>query len=720
MRYILLLLFIFSMNYTNATHLASGEIQYTHLNGLNYYVKVKMVRDCSGAPALGSIVLNSYSATLMQNVNTNLGLNLLQGYNISGFCPGLTTTCYGGAYPGYEVLFYEGNVTLPAVANDWVFSTSHCCRNNALDNILNPGVQNFVLMSTLNNTGGVPPNNSVQFMLGDQYLFKTNQTYNTNLIANDIDGDSLSYSVVTPIASITNGVPTYCNFVNPFNNANPFPGSFTLNPSDGNLSFNCNVQGTFAVATKVNEYRNGVLVGSVIKDMHLTFIADSPNNLPTLSGVNGGPNYFTSINVCPGNSLSFTVNSADLDLGDSVFITMNTNNIPGSTLTTSNAPQQVGTFTWTPSPADIRPQPYVLGLKARDNHCDLLGTQNFAYLIYVNQCNLDTVWPGDANADFVVNNYDVLNLGLAFGATGVVRPGANTSWTAQYCANWVDTFINGVNYKHADCDGDGAVGNTDWAVVTLNYGQFHLKNNQLGRYKTRGLPDLFFDTNGLEAIPGTTLQIPVHLGSVGSPMNSIYGIAGKIMVSNTLSNNITLSNSTSWMGTAANSYLFQKNSGGFNATEFALVKKDQQAVSGNGQIATLSVPIDANASIGSDLILDFANLKLIDNEGKEITDYNVLSDTLKIVWPTKVSTINEQRDIEIYPNPVSDVLTVEIHTKEIASYEIDICDITGKSIYTRLISGQKHTINTASFSKGVYFVKIVHDKGTRYSYKISK
>jgi hypothetical protein len=720
MRYYFFLLMLCSYLNSNATHLSSGEIQYTHLNGLNFYVRVKMVRDCSGAPALGSIVLNSYSPTLLQNVNTNLGLNLLQGYNISGFCPSLSTTCYGGAYPGYEVLYYEGNVTLPAVANDWVFSTSHCCRNNALDNIQNPGLQNFVLMNTLNITGGLPPNNSVQFMLGDQYIFKTNQTYNTNLIANDMDGDSLSYSISTPIASITNGIPTFCNFVAPYNNASPIPGTFNLDPSNGNISFNCNIQGTYAVAIKVNEYRNGVLVGSVIKDMNLTFIADTPNNLPTLSGVNGTPNYSTSINVCAGNSLIFTVNSGDLDLSDSVFITMNTNNIPGSTLTMSNAAQPIGTFTWTPSAADIRPQPYVLGLKARDNHCDLLGTQNFAYLIYVNQCNLDTVWPGDANADFVVNNFDVLNLGLAFGATGVVRPGASTNWTAQYCPNWVDTFINSANYKHADCDGDGAVGNSDWAVVTLNYGQVHLKNNQMGQYKSRGLPDLFFDTNGLEAIPGTTLQIPIHLGTLGSAMNNIYGMAGKIIVSNTLSNNISLSNSTSWIGTAATSHLFQINSGGFNANDFALVKKDQLAVSGNGQIATLSVPIDANAVVGSDLILNFANLKLIDATGKEITDYNVLSDTLKIVWPTKVSAVTVEDDIRLYPNPISNLLTIEINNTEIANYEVHICDITGKSMYTRLLSEKKHTINTSSFSKGVYFVKLISDNGSRYSYKICK
>nr|MBP6313941.1 T9SS type A sorting domain-containing protein [Chitinophagaceae bacterium] len=720
MRFLFFVCIVCSFLSTHASHIAGGEIQYTHLNGLNYHVRVKLYRDCLGGPPADSITLISKSATLGQNFNTNLGLNILQGYNISAFCPGITTTCYGGIYKGHEVLFYEGNVTLTGQAPDWVLYIAPCCRDAAICNINSPGSQDFGLISTLNNSVGVNANNSVQFMQGDQLIFKVVDTFTINFIANDIDGDSLVYSPTTPICGYNNVNPFLCWFVQAYNVANPFPGTYSVNATNGNMTISCLAQCRFLVALKVEEYRNGVLVGSVVKDMTFIFTGDTANNFPVLSGVNGTPNYYTSVNVCPGNALSFTVNSSDLDLTDSVFISMNNNNIPGSTLTVSNAIQPTGTFTWTPTLADVRPQPYVLGLKVRDNHCDLLGTQDFVYLIYVNQCNIDTVWPGDANADFVVNNYDVLNLGLAFGATGVVRPGANTSWTAQYCGNWVDTFINTVNYKHADCDGDGAVGNTDWAVVTLNYGQFHLKNNQLGRYKTRGLPDLFFDTNGLEATPGTTLQIPVHLGSVSSPMNNIYGIAGKLLVSNTLSNDISLSNSNSWIGTAANSHLFQKNSGGFNATEFALVKKDQLAVSGNGQIATLSVPIDANAVIGSDLILDFANLKLIDKDGKEITDYNALSDTLKIVWPTKVSSVAVQDDIRVYPNPITNLLTIEFKKNPTTQYEIVICDITGKSVYTGTCSTQKQVINTSSFSKGVYLVHLYSDVKGNQTFKIHK
>lgn len=720
MKNILFLIALFSFFAGRATHMAGGEISYTHLNGLSYYVQVKIYRDCLGTPHAGSISLNTYSASLGQNINTNLGLNLLQGYNVSAFCPGVITSCNGGNYPGYEVCIYEGNVTLTGQASDWVFSTSHCCRNNAICNITNPGSQNFGLMSTLNNSAPVNDNNSVQFMQGDQLIFNTNQTYNINFIANDIDGDSLVYSLATPITTITNGVPNYCSFAPGYNVANPFTGSFSLNSMTGNMTFNCATQCAYVLALKVQEYRNGVLVGSTVKDMHFSFIGGTPNNLPTLSGVNGTANYYTTVHVCAGNSLNFTVNSGDLDLADSVFISMNNNNIPGSTLSMSNAAQPVATFSWTPTVADIRPQPYLLGLKAKDNHCDLLGSQNFAYLIYVTQCNVDTVWPGDANADFIVNNYDVLNIGIANNTSGIVRPGATTNWTAQYCSNWVDTFINGINYKHADCDGNGTVNNTDLGVVTLNYGQFHLKNENIGRYKTRGLPDLFFDTNGLQAIPGTTLQIPVHLGVLASPMNNIYGIAGKILVSNTLSNNITLSNPTSWLGVAANSFLFQKNIGGYNATDFTLVRNNQQQINGYGQIATLEVPIDASAIVGSDLILQFANLKLIDANGNEISDYNVLNDTLKISWPTQINPIETNNKIAVYPNPISNILTIENLDPALSNYQINIVNVTGNSIYNCTLAEKKKIINTESFSKGMYFIQIKNEMQKIYTFKITK
>ena len=54
----------------------------------------------------------------------------------------------------------------------------------------------------------------------------------------------------------------------------------------------------------------------------------------------------------------------------------------------------------------------------------------------------DSVWAGDANADFTADMYDPLAISVAYGTSGTVRPGATTTWQAEYCPDWGNEFNN--------------------------------------------------------------------------------------------------------------------------------------------------------------------------------------------------------------------------------------------------------------------------------------
>ena len=239
--------------------------------------------------------------------------------------------------------------------------------------------------------------------------------------------------------------------------------------------------------------------------------------------MNNTTSYVTSINVCPSSSLSFTVNSADPNANDTT--TIIPQYVPvGASFTSNTAQNAVGTFSWTPTTADVRSQPYILSLKVRDNNC---AVQSYGYQIFVNNCNPDSVWAGDANADFICDNYDILNIGIANAQTGPVRVGATTNWQAEWCANWPNNFISNINQKHADCNGDGTVNAADLAAVTANYGLVHQKTGNIGQYKTLGLPDLYCDMMNVQAHKGSTVTIPVMLGSTGSLMNDFLWYSRK-------------------------------------------------------------------------------------------------------------------------------------------------------------------------------------------------
>src|ERR1039458_8539318 len=67
------------------------------------------------------------------------------------------------------------------------------------------------------------------------------------------------------------------------------------------------------------------------------------------------------------------------------------------------------------------------------------------------------VWPGDADDNGEVNKRDVLHIGLAYGSTGPSRADTSSTWQAYHANDWKKTFKGGLNYKYADCNGDGKV-----------------------------------------------------------------------------------------------------------------------------------------------------------------------------------------------------------------------------------------------------------------------
>ncbi|MDB5226762.1 MAG: type sorting protein [Bacteroidota bacterium] len=73
--------------------------------------------------------------------------------------------------------------------------------------------------------------------------------------------------------------------------------------------------------------------------------------------------------------------------------------------------------------------------------------------------------------------------------------------------------------------------------------------------------------------------------------------------------------------------------------------------------------------------------------------------------------------LNIYPNPSNGLFKVDFHDDNISTLHFQLIDITGKIIYTESKLHQyktEFTINTASFSKGIYWIKL-NDGNNIYS-----
>ena len=400
---------------TYATHAQSADITYQCLGNNQYQISVSFYRDCSGSNAPNTINISVASASCNQNLNLNLAQIPGTGNDVTPICNTMTTVCNGGNSPGVEEYIYTGIITLPANCIDWVFSFSLCCRNNAINTIQNPGNENIYVEARLNNTV-YACNNSPTFSNAPVSFPCVGQTSCFNHGAFDADGDSLYYTLLAP-ATGPNTTVTY----NPGYSANqPLQSNpaTTFNPNNGDICMTPTLQEVSVLAVRVDEYRDGNFIGSVIRDIQLRTVVCN-NNLPYLTGINGSGIFNTT--VCVGNTLNFNIPSFDIDPGQT--ITLNWNNaIPNATFTTNVAQLPTGVFNWTPTANDISSNPYCFTITVRDDNCPINGVQIYSFCITV--------------TGFISNTSVIpANCGLPNGSAVVFPQGGNAPYTYLWQPN---------------------------------------------------------------------------------------------------------------------------------------------------------------------------------------------------------------------------------------------------------------------------------------------
>ena len=89
------------------------------------------------------------------------------------------------------------------------------------------------------------------------------------------DGDSVVYTLATPLETVSNPVPLY-QLPDAFCIANGSSSdAFTLDPVTGNITWNspC-LQGTFCYATMLTKYRHGALVSTIMREQNIYVSTD--------------------------------------------------------------------------------------------------------------------------------------------------------------------------------------------------------------------------------------------------------------------------------------------------------------------------------------------------------------------------------------------------------------------------------------------------------------
>jgi len=361
-----------------ATHAAGSDLTYTCLGGNQYQIDVTFYRDCAGVAEPNNITLTYKSASCGYNLTATATKIANTGQEITIPCQSAASTCTGGANTGIRKFVYRATITLPAACTDWKFSYQVCCRNCAITTISDPcaPASTIYVEATLNNLNAAC-NSSPTFSNIPIVFTCLGQLFNYNQGMMDANGDSLAYELITPKTTETQNV----NFIPPHSQSQPILSStpFTLNPITGQLTFTPSAVEIGILAIRVKEYRNGLLIGTTIRDMQV-YVTACPNSLPTASGINNTNNF--SAYACPNQQLCFTIYSADADAAQNVTLTHN-NGIAGATYTISAGNRPTLQFCWTPTTAQISSTPYMFTVTVQDNACPTNGAQVYSYNITV-------------------------------------------------------------------------------------------------------------------------------------------------------------------------------------------------------------------------------------------------------------------------------------------------------------------------------------------------
>lgn len=366
-----------------ASHAMAMDIGYEWVSGQTYLITVKFYRDCDGiaAPSTATITLSSVSC----GVNQSLTLQKDTSYEVSQLCPTQIgqSACNGGPLPGVELHVYSGLFTFPNQCSDWIISYSHCCRNSAVTNLNSADSYDAFVYATLNNTGGASNNSPVFSTLPTPYLCQ-GEPFSYNPGAYDPDGDSLAFVLANPLDAFNVNIPYNAPYT-PTYPLSTSTGTVTFDPATGQMSFTPNLTQQAVISIKVYEYRNGVLIDSVLRDLQFVVINCS-NNQPLFSGVTSVTNAValdsTTIQICPGSNACFDIVVTDLDTLQTLTVTTNLGAaIPTATYTVSGTNPVTVSICWTPGSGDVGTHYFVI--QGEDDACPTTAVGSQGYSIVV-------------------------------------------------------------------------------------------------------------------------------------------------------------------------------------------------------------------------------------------------------------------------------------------------------------------------------------------------
>ncbi len=323
-----LLLFI---TQAQATHIVGGQLSYRCLGNNRYEITLLMYRDCKTAnpeavfddPASVGIFDSRGNQLFQIGKNGSSGEILMDPigndtipFNANICEPLPDTVCV-------HTTLYRDTLILPFRAGGYILSYQRCCRNTDLTNIVEPLKTGSNYWVAISESALTTCNASPSFKSWPPVYVCNYKQWVFDHSATDADGDQLVYRLNTPYsgAGATFDLPkpqgsqlqkpTYegdtVTWKSVFSRddmlGNP-TDAVKINPSTGRITGTPTAPGRYLIGICVDEYRNGVLIGTVCRDFEINIIdcGDKPT-----------ANFSAPDLQCDNRTVTFTNESIDAD-----------------------------------------------------------------------------------------------------------------------------------------------------------------------------------------------------------------------------------------------------------------------------------------------------------------------------------------------------------------------------------------------------------------------
>ena len=269
---------------SSAAHLVGGEMTYTCLGNNEYEIKLIVYKVCDQGADFDPDALIKWYDNFNNLIDSNffpfIEIFEIDEETVGNDCLELPTNLC------IEQATYIFNLNLPPIDGGYQISYQRCCRDPNIINIEDPGEWGSTYTVNIPGSDEVNEcNSSPEFNSSPPLALCVGDELNLNQSAIDPDGDSLVYSLTTPLHGAGNNLTA-----DPSLGPNPTdapPPPFSLIPweqgysenypldSDPTIEINSESglitgtptqEGYYSIAIKVSEYRNGLLINEIIRD----------------------------------------------------------------------------------------------------------------------------------------------------------------------------------------------------------------------------------------------------------------------------------------------------------------------------------------------------------------------------------------------------------------------------------------------------------------------